>query len=295
MYLSLNEDFSIARLPQAQNYGVETLLEKGSSRVNEDRLLVAGNIYGVFDGATSLGEDISPGESTGGALAAEIAEKTFRHSQGSLLAAAVEANSRIAKAQICAGVDYSRRHTLWTTSAAVVQIKGNSIEYCQTGDALIMLLYQDEHYRLLTPEIDIDRETLLLWKKLSSSAKDSKESIYKALDEQIRTVRLEMNRTYGVLNGEKEAVHFINYGLESLKGVTDILLFTDGLYLPKEDPAALSDWDLFVDLYRDNGLQGVRDSVRYMQGSDPGLSLYPRFKMHDDIAAVAIPFTSQES
>ena len=295
MYLSLNEDFSLARLPQTRNYDVETLLEKGSSRVNEDRLLVAGNTYGVFDGATSLGEEISPGDSTGGALAAEIARETFRHSRGSLLAAAVEANSRIAKSQVCAGVDYSRRHTLWTTSAAVVQIKGNGIEYCQTGDALIMLLYQDGRYRLLTPEIDIDRETLLLWKKLSSSAIGSKDSIYKALDEQIRTVRLEMNRTYGVLNGEKEAVHFINHGLESLMGVTDILLFTDGLYLPKEDPAAPSDWDIFVDLYRDKGLQGVRDSVRYMQGSDPGLSLYPRFKMHDDIAAVAIPLTLSES
>jgi hypothetical protein len=289
MYLSLDENFSYPQFTQTRNYDVETLHEKGSSLVNEDRLLVAGNIYGVFDGATSLGGEKSPGNSTGGAIAAEIAEETFRHAQGSLLAAAVEANCRIGKAQVRAGVDCSMRHTLWTTSAAVIRIDGDRLEYCQAGDALIMLLYEDESYRLLTPEIDIDRETLLLWKKISSSAIKKKDCIYRALEEKIRAVRLEMNRTYGVLNGETEAVDFIDHGLESLAGVTDILLFTDGLYLPKNDPEESSDWELFVELYRDRGLQGVRDCVRDMQGSDPGLSIYPRFKMHDDIAAVAIP------
>ena len=292
MYLSLDEDFTFPRCRQTSGYSVTTLHEKGSSEINEDRLLVAGNIYGVFDGATSLGAANPLRETTGGAMAAEIAEDAFRHAQGSLFSAAVEANRRICKAQVRAGIDYSRRQTLWATSAAVVRVEDDVLEYCQTGDALIMLLYSDQSYRLLSPEIDIDRETLLLWKKINNSTISEKESIYSALEEQIRTVRLGMNRTYGVLNGEKEAVDFITHGTASLAGVAHVILFTDGLYLPKEDPVDPSNWEHFVELYLEKGLTGVRDFVRYMQGSDPGLCIYPRFKMHDDIAAVAVPLHS---
>lgn len=107
---------------------------------------------------------------------------------------------------------------------------------------------------------------------------------------QIERVRLQMNISYGVLNGEPEAVNFLHHGRYQLTGITDILLFTDGLFLPKEDPLAGNDWQGLVDLYRHGGLQAVRDHVRLLQRDDPDCRCYPRFKRHDDIAAVAIQF-----
>lgn len=37
---------------------IETILEKGSARLNEDTLVVQGNLFGVFDRATSLNKTV---------------------------------------------------------------------------------------------------------------------------------------------------------------------------------------------------------------------------------------------
>lgn len=289
MYLSIREEMYPVPVFKPDTRHVESLFEKGSSSINEDRLLVQKSLYGVFDGATSLKKTDSLQEGmTGGALAAQIAKDTFLDVDGSLFETAVEANRRIGLSQVAAGVNVDARETLWSTSMGVVRILGERLEYCSAGDALIMVLYEDNRYVFLTPDIDIDCETLILWKKLSACAKNKRKSIYTALKQQIRKVRLQMNREYGVLNGESAAADFINSGSCDLTGVTDVLLFTDGLYLPKEDPNQMSDWGKFVDLYQAQGLRGLRDYVRSLQISDPDLSVYPRFKVHDDIAAIAL-------
>ena len=54
MYLS-TEQFTVPHpYPTIPRYAVETLLEKGSGELNEDVLLRADDLFGVFDGATSL-------------------------------------------------------------------------------------------------------------------------------------------------------------------------------------------------------------------------------------------------
>ncbi len=68
--------------------------------------------------------------------------------------------------------------------------------------------------------------------------------IHEVLADQIRKVRLQMNRRYGVLNGEPETMDFIHHGYEELTGVSDILLFTDGLQLPRENPLAPMNWPM---------------------------------------------------
>jgi hypothetical protein len=290
MYLSINEELSPTSAYEVTGYRVDSLYEKGSSKMNEDRLLLGESLFGVFDGATSLKEKNLTDGMTGGAFAAQIAQDTFSSTEASLFDTAVEANRRIGLTQVASGVDVNERDTLWSTSMAVVRIQGGQLEYCSTGDALLMLIYEDNSYSFLTPDVDIDRETLMLWKKLNSSTKSKKKSIYTALNKQISKVRQQMNREYGVLNGESEAVDFIGHGTCDLTGVTDILLFTDGLYLPKEEPGQASDWMMFTDLYQQQGLQGIKDHVRSLQNSDPDLTLYPRFKLHDDIAAISIDF-----
>lgn len=263
-------------------YRVNTHLEHGSGEINEDALLVQGDTFGVFDGATGLTQNRFSGNVSGGYLAANLASNIFAGSGENLFALAEKANSSIRSAQQQAGVFNGPRHLFWSTSLAVVRLGQSHLEYCQTGDSQILLIHGDGSFSLPAPDVDIDRETLLLMRELS--VKNSR----KELSEQIRKVRLEMNRSYGVLNGEPEAMNFINHGCVDLGNVTDILLFTDGLFLPKADPRHEQDWQRFVELYSNGGLFALRDCVRGLQGIDPERRLFPRFKCHDDMAAVAI-------
>lgn len=289
MYLT-TEQLTAPRTSRCRSsFEVETLLEKGSGELNEDVLLEAGDLFGVFDGATSLDKRLFDDGLTGGLLAARTAALVFQQERSSLSQLAEKANRSIRDALQKQDVSMEERHRLWSTSMAVIRLGMNRLEYCQTGDALILLILSDGSYKVVTPDIDIDGETLQLWQ--NSRIKPSV-SIHDLLAEQIQRVRLQMNISYGVLNGEPEALNFLRHGYEDLDNVSDILLFTDGLFLPRKNPLEDSDWRSFVDLYRQGGLQAVRDHVRYLQREDPALKKYPRFKLHDDIAAVAIKLSN---
>lgn len=138
------------------------------------------------------------------------------------------------------GVDLSARESYWSTSAAVVRIKEKGIEWIQTSDAFIILIYNDNSHRVLGELADQDYVTLSLWKQESEQ---SSFLIHQALKEQIKKTRDGMNRSYGVLNGEKEAVHFLRSGVEFLENVQEILIFTDGLNIPVEIPEREKNFD----------------------------------------------------
>ncbi len=286
MYLATDHYFPPLATPHPWRPQVSTLLERGSGRINEDVVLFDGNLFGVFDGATSLdGETFAGGTTSGGLLAADIARRTFAENDASLASLAARANRRIATVQLAHGIDVRQRHRLWSTSMAVLRLEGDSFSYCQIGDAAILLLHEDGSHRLLTAEVDIDGETLAQWQQ---AAQAGATDIYETLGEQIRRVRLEMNHTYGVLNGEERALGFLNHGRQSLDGVHTVLLFTDGLHLPRRSPRLPGSWEEFAAIYRRSGLNGLRDEVRRRQRQDPRCHAFPRFKCHDDIAAVAI-------
>ena len=287
MYLSTEQYNSRVIHRKLRAYSVETISEKGSAYLNEDVVLQDDNVFGVFDGSTSLHYDDLPAGMTGGLMAAQIAAESFRLEAGDLISRAEEANTKIGAAAGSERFTEKEKHRLWSTSAAVVRIEENSFEFCQIGDSLIMVVRNDGSFRLLTPDTAHDRETLSLWKNSDVAAGTT---IQELLSDQIRTIRNKMNVFYGVLNGEPEAVHFLRHGRESLEGVQAVLLFTDGLFLPKEDPHQPDNWSLFVDLYLSGGLTAIHEQVRSLELMDPGCRLYPRFKKHDDIAAIAITF-----
>ncbi len=287
MYLSTEHYNLSVTQSKAHTYTVETILEKGSAELNEDVILQDDNVFGVFDGCTSLHADDLPAGLTGGLIAARIAAETFRLEDGDLVRRAEVANEKIGRAAGSEQQIKSEKHRLWATSAAVVRIQDSFLEFCQIGDCLIMLVRNDGSFTLLTPDTAHDRETLSLWKDSDVPAGIT---IQDLLSDQIRTIRNNMNIFYGILNGEPEAVHFLRHGRESLDGVEAVLLFSDGLFLPKEDPNQLDNWSLFVDLYLSGGLPAIHERVRSVELRDPGCRLYPRFKKHDDIAAIAIKF-----
>lgn len=261
---------------------VEHIIEKGVGALNEDSLLMEGNIFGVFDGATSLNAELFEKGKTGGALASAIAAQTFSRNHQPLTELAKEANEAIRTQMEHNRVDCSNRDSLWCVSAAAVRVEEQHIEWFQSGDAHIVFMHPDKTFSLAFHRPDHDCETLQLIKQLGRSHPD--------VTDKITSVRLNMNRDYGVLNGEDEAMDFFRSGSVPKDKVEAVLLFTDGLHIPCATPNPMPDFTSLVAMVRTKGLAGLRSHVRCMEKSDPDIQLFPRFKCHDDLAGIALYF-----
>ncbi len=260
---------------------IEHILEKGSGRLNEDAVVLEKNLYGVFDGASSLDNALFEGDKTGGMLASSTAGHVFSKNHFPLLQLGCRANHAILSKMMAQKIDLTRRHGLWSTSAAVVRLYQDTLEWLQTGDSYIIVIYTDNSYKVLVEQEDHDYETLLMLKKTQSH--QSRE-----FKHQVKKIRANMNRTYGVLNGEPDALNFVNSGFLPLDHVKTILLFTDGLQLPSPTPEKKKNFKQFIELYQKLGLTELKNHVRKIESRDPEIQHYPRFKCHDDIAAIAI-------
>ncbi len=266
---------------------VNTIFEQGTGIINEDFHFVDEDFFGVFDGATSLTADVYEDGQTGGFLASNIAGNTFKNNNDTLKNLAGKANHAICNAMLKNGVNLSDKKNLWSTSAAVVRLKGDHLEWVQIGDCLVLAIYEDGTHRLLTDNFNHDLETFELWQKIGHQ---TQAPIAHALKGQISKVRSKMNVTYGVLNGEKKALSFIRSGTEKLEGMKHFLIFTDGLFVPKKDPQKREDFAQFSELFQKGGLSHVRDVIRSLEQKDTDCRKYPRFKTHDDIAAISLSF-----
>ena len=255
-------------------------MKRDPDNLMNDSLVIADNLFGVFDGATSLETHAFEGGQTGGMIAAQTASHEFSKNHFSLDQLGIRANQAIRTKMIDQNLDMEHRHNLWSTSAAVIRIE-EALEWFQTGDAQILLFYNDGSFRVLADRKDHDYETLTM-------LKEEKFKFNAAIKDQIKKVRFQMNRSYGVLNGEPEALNFTQNGFESLEDVTSILLFTDGLQLPSTTPAQKKSFDLLAQKFQEEGLTGVKESIRKIESQDPDIRRYPRFKCHDDIAAIAV-------
>jgi serine/threonine protein phosphatase PrpC len=260
---------------------IEHILEKGSGQLNEDSLVIGENLFGVFDGATSLDTHAFEGGQTGGMIAAQTASHEFSKNHFPLDQLGIRANQAIRIKMIDQSLDMAHRHNLWSTSAAVIRIEEEELEWFQTGDAQILLFYNDGSFKVLADRKDHDYETLTMLKA-------EKFKFNAAMKDQIKKVRFQMNRSYGVLNGEPEALNFTQNGFESLEDVNSILLFTDGLQLPSTTPAQKKSFGRLAQKFQEEGLTGVKESIRKIESQDPDIIRYPRFKCHDDIAAIAV-------
>ena len=264
---------------------VNSLLEQGSGASNEDALLLENNLYGVFDGASSLLGGTYNGH-TGAWWASHLASNTVRKASGSLHNRLMAANESIRTSMEQCNISLHNRLGYWSTSAAIIELHENSFDYAQIGDALILTISQNGSYSLAAPYYNHDEETLSLWQQCASE--NTTQCIYETLKEHIEKTRLQMNRTFGVLNGEKEAEQFISSGTMPLDNIAHILCFTDGLHLPSESPGSKGDFRRLVDCYLQNGLSGLYTEIRQQEATDPYCVRYPRFKQHDDASAIAI-------
>lgn len=263
----------------------EHIHDQGSGKMNEDAWFANGNTFGVFDGASGLDKYTDSGGKTGGYFASHIAADIFENETGNLHERFRKANEMILNAMKKVDASTTDKANLWCTGVAVVEIMERTINWIQTSDCLIILVNKDGSYKQLIRNYDHDYETLMMGYEL---AQKKTENIRDKLLDQLKKVRRESNILYGVMNGEKEALDFVNQGSENLTEVQHILIFTDGLFIPKENPSKPDDFDTLVGLYLKKGIAGVKDYVRKLENSDPNLWRCPRFKKHDDIASIAI-------
>lgn len=264
---------------------VNKVCQKGSGKVNEDALVVRGSLFGVIDGAGSLVPWHSVKGETGGQLAARIVERAFRRGHGALRNILLQANREITAQMRRMHVDTRKKENRWATAVAAVHLRDKKGEFACISDSLILLILKNGDYKMLVHDYDHDQRTLRLWAKF---AKSRVKNIYPYIVPQNICTRRLANKQYGSLNGEPTAMKFVQHGTFSLKNVQSIILFTDGLFLPRTNPSSPDDWGAFASIYKRSGLRGLVRHVRRIQRSDPNCWKYPRFKMHDDIAAISI-------
>ncbi len=267
---------------------IERVLDQGSGQINEDKLVCASNLFGVFDGASSLVPELYHGK-TGAWWASHLVSSTFSKNDASLFDLGKRANKMLHCTMTEMGVEAEDKLQCWSTSVAAFQVKEDSMSWIQSGDSQVLAIYADGNFQLLTPYHNHDKETLQLLKDLYLQGDPDPQS---SLRPQVETIRRQMNQSYGVLNGEPAALDFLRSGSTPLKDISHLLVFTDGLFPPGEDPEYQPNFRWVTSHYLQGGLQQVKDEIRALEVKDPDCQRYPRFKKHDDIAAIAVSFAS---
>ena len=83
---------------------------------------------------------------------------------------------------------------------------------------------------------------------------------------------------------------FLREGKRSIVDLKSVILFTDGFYIPKKDPVDDDNWDLFIKLYKEGGINKIEGYIRNIENSDSNCWEFPRGKKHDDMTAILIDF-----
>lgn len=265
---------------------IEQVFEQGSGLLNEDSLTCSDNLFGVFDGASSLVPNLFQGK-TGAWWASHLISKEFAKNDDSLFELGSRANKKLQLQMTAMQVENKDQLHCWSASAAVCRLKKSHVEWLQSGDCQILAITQNGDCRLLTDYHNHDRETLQLWQQLIAS---NEPEPHKKLRPQIEKVRRQMNQSYGAFNGKPAALKFFRLGSHPLSDIRHLLIFTDGLLPPSEQPDEEPDFCWLAKHFHQGGLKQVMQEIRRLEKSDPNCHRFPRFKQHDDIAAVAISF-----
>ena len=256
--------------------------------MNEDDLVVRDDIFAVIDGATSLVKYTDPITGrTGGRIAADVVKSSFMVGEpASLRNAALKANKAIARKMKYCNIPNGKEYR-WAASVAAVRLSGDMIEIFSIGDCRILAITKEKEVKFIAEPPDHDAGLLKEWVNYSDQGFDIA-TIGTLMSDKFRAHRKMVNIEYGDLNGENEAQEFFKEDKIPTEGLRSIVLFTDGFELPciKQDDK----WNEFVSLYEAGGLIGILSKVRERERCDPEFKQFPRFKLHDDAAAIALDF-----
>lgn len=282
---------------------ITTASIRGSSSLNEDALIIneSAQLYGVIDGATSLVPFKGQGSETGGYLAAQLAASYFNslteqdipEGAHSLLDALGEVNHLLRARMAESEINLKQMEELWSACGVVVRIKPRWIEFAQTGDCMLAVYYTDGIIRIVTQDqlAHVDDRGKAVWVQGIAAGLTSRAELWEYVKSQISSGRIYANVPggYSVLNGDPDFADFAEYGRISRTNVRALLLFSDGLYVPK--PAGISDKEGAIDvaaLVQEKGLLPFIEWLTALEESDPDCIQYPRMKTSDDKTAIWI-------
>ncbi|MFD1738645.1 hypothetical protein ACFSCX_19170 [Bacillus salitolerans] len=279
---------------------IERITFKGVRELNEDSLIINNDIqvYGVADGVSSLVSFYDKDNRTGGYIASNevksyIESLTVSHS---LLSDLEMINNRLLKKMLNNNINVLRKEHLWGTALAVVKVSEDSVEYAQTGDCMILAVYQDNsEIRPLTrlQVVHLEDVAIAKWRRSVREGLTKREDLIKRVEDILISNRLKSNTKdgYGVLNGEEEAIKYIEYGKINRTRLKHLLVMTDGLFLPKEIiPDQINYWEYITKAILEKGIQQYALDLIKLEESDPECLKYPRFKKSDDKAGIVISF-----
>ena len=287
----MNQEAAYRIDPDDSTLTFHSITEKGVRPLNEDALLAVADsgVAAVFDGASSIEKYTDERGNTGGYIAAHVAAGEFARAHGSLEEAFRAANTAIEREHERAAIDVSDPARRFGTTVAALRFDKDNLELLQCGDSTILVINRDGRVSAPLGYHDHDLPTMLEMKRLIDAGVRGPE-VRAGIWPSIERVRRESNVSYGMLNGDPRALDYVRSVSISRDAIASVLLITDGMYIPKEDPSADEDWQLYGELYRKSGVAGLLAYVREIEHSDPDLVRYPRFKMSDDATAVAIDF-----
>ena len=263
---------------------VSSLTNQGCGKVNEDCFFLSERRFGVFDGMTGLVPYRDSTGNTGGKIAAATACEIF-NSQKDFLRCAEESNRIIQERMLSAQTPIEKTQARWGTTVAVIEIQDTALEYCLLGDSFI-IMSSNEDNKLLGKYNNHDKYLLRKIQRKRAQTENPLTQFHR----QIVALRKEANRNYGVLNGDPRALSFFQRGRIDLRGLHSVLICSDGFCFPSTYPSDELPIAEIVSTYRSSGLEGTINNIRTQERTDPALSIYPRYKIHDDATAIAIEF-----
>lgn len=273
---------------------------KGDGPLNEDALIFNEHqsLFGVADGVSSLVPFVSKENLTGGYIASHTVKdalESIESGNQSLYEALTKINERLHMKMTKYQINGDQKEQLWGTALAAVRVQDSGIEFIQTGDCMILAVYESGEVRPLTRlQVEHLEETAIeMWRECIRRGFRTKDEIMPHVKEQLIANRQLSNAAggYGVLNGEPEAVKYFEYGKINKVGLTHLILLTDGLFLPTESiPEGESYWEYTAYSILEKGIEKYAADLIDLEESDPECITYPRFKKSDDKAGIVMDF-----
>ena len=277
---------------------IETYTVKGDGVVNEDVLITRPeySIYGVADGVTSLSSFQNESGLTGGYLAAHLVKQQFeQENKPSLFDSVKAANDQLRSQMEHCTIDLSNKDLLWGSALCVIQLTDKGIEFIQTGDCMAFAVYTNGDVRVLTSRqvLHLEEKSLLKWKEGIEKGLKTREDLRSYVRSRLTSNRRYSNiaQGYGVLNGEREAIDFLEYGKINHNQIQQLIMLTDGLFFPEElVPEGSGYWEHNIQLLLEKGLVKYTEELMELEEDDSECLKYPRFKKSDDKAGIILHF-----
>ncbi|MBS4174500.1 protein phosphatase 2C domain-containing protein [Bacillus sp. FJAT-49736] len=274
---------------------------KGVGDLNEDSYIINKemSIFGVADGVSSLIPFKSRENLTGGYMASHEVKNYLQSitTYTSLFEDITNVNRNLQKKMREYEIDILEKEKLWGTALAIVRVSDFGIEFVQTGDCMILAVYQNDEVRPLTRLQVAHLEELAFskWKEYINRGIKTREDLMKKVKDILISNRRKSNTPmgYGVLNGEPQAINFLEHGKINNIGLKHLILITDGMFLPAEHvPEEVSYWDYTAKCILDKGIEQYARDLIALEETDPECLKYIRFKKSDDKTGMVLTFNN---